>query len=97
MISVFPSLPYYLFLFLSSCVSDLLILGIRLSPRGVFQRWRCFPFRFRIGGSLRGTAGRFIGCPSGSFLLRDEGVTAVLDIRVGYEGEGDATTAKRNY
>ena len=48
-------------------------------------------------GSLRWTAGRFIGCPSGSLVLREEGVTAVLDIRVGYEGEGDVATAKRNY
>ena len=48
-------------------------------------------------GALRGTVGRFIGCPSGSLVLREEGVTAVLDLRVGYEGEGDAATAKRNY
>ena len=48
-------------------------------------------------GSLRGTVGRFLGCPSGSLVLREEGVTAVLDLGVGYVGEGDVATAKRNY
>ena len=55
---------------------------IRTSETSVFSFFHLF--------SHRGTGGRFLGFPSRCLVPRDEGVTAVLAVRVGYEGEGEA-------
>ena len=49
---------------------------------------------FLLPFSHRGTGGRFLGFLPRSSVLRDEKVAAVLDIRVGYKGEGGAVTTE---
>ena len=51
-------------------------------------------FLFSYSFSHRGTGGWFLGFSSGSWVLREEKVAAVLVIRVGYKGEGGINTTE---